>query len=142
MVSLRYWPPNTLLILRPPIFPNTGPPPFGAVLSRPFPTCATRRCATQRYIVAPTDMHTNTQQQLYSLPPGRDCLGVSRATLYRLMERGELGTRRVRKSLVASNPTLSAKENRSHTGLRSTAQTRKQKISCSSGILAIALGMA
>src|SRR5882762_11974123 len=75
MVSLRYWPPNTLLILRPPIFPNTGPPPFGAVLSRPFPTCATRRCATQRYIVAPTDMHTNTQQQLYSLPPGRDCLG-------------------------------------------------------------------
>src|SRR5882762_5162758 len=28
MVSLRYWPPNTLLILRPPIFPNTGDPPI------------------------------------------------------------------------------------------------------------------
>ena len=35
-------------------------------------------------------MHTNTQQRLYSLYQAETALGVSRSTLYRLMERGEL----------------------------------------------------
>jgi excisionase family DNA binding protein len=35
-------------------------------------------------------MHTSTQQRLYSLHQVETALGVSRSTLYRLMERGEL----------------------------------------------------
>lgn len=37
-------------------------------------------------------MQANTQQRLYSLHQAEAALGVSRSTLYRLMERGQLRT--------------------------------------------------